>query len=62
VSGGEPGHGGFLFNVAVSLLVAVVVASVFGAVVLALDGGDLRTALSRLRHSAPSRDTGDVTQ
>ena len=62
VSGGEPGHGGFLFNVAVSLLVAVVVAGVFGAVVLALDGGDLRTALSRLRHPAPSRDTGDVTQ
>jgi hypothetical protein len=58
-----PGHaGGFLFNVAVSLLVSVVVAGVFAVLVLALDGGDLRAALSRLRHPAPSRDTGDVTQ
>jgi putative peptidoglycan lipid II flippase len=62
VSGAESGDGGFLFNVAVSLLVAVVVAGVFGAVVLALDGGDLRVALSRLRHPGPSRDTGDVTR
>jgi putative peptidoglycan lipid II flippase len=51
--------GELLFNVAVSLLVAVVVAGVFGAVVLALDGGDLRTALSRLRGPA-ARDPGDV--
>jgi putative peptidoglycan lipid II flippase len=63
VSGAEPGHlGGFLFNVAISLLVTVVVAGVFGAVVLAFDGGDLRAALSRLRTPAPSRDTGDVTR
>jgi putative peptidoglycan lipid II flippase len=63
VSGAEPGHaGGLLFNIAVSLLATVVVAAVFGAVVLALDGGDLRSALSRLRAPAPPRDTGDVTQ
>jgi hypothetical protein len=63
VSGAEPGHtGGLLFNVAVSLLATVVVAGVFGAVVLALDGGDLRSALSRLRAPAPARDAGDVTQ
>jgi len=62
VSGAEPGQaGGFLFNVAVSLLVAVVVTGVFGAVVLALDGGDLRAALARLRTPAPPQDTGDVT-
>jgi putative peptidoglycan lipid II flippase len=60
VSGAASGHSEFLFNVAVSLLAAVVVAGVFGAVVLALDGGDLRAALSRLRHPAPARDTGDV--
>lgn len=52
--------GGFLFNVAVSLLVTVVVAGVFGAVVLALDGGDLRTALSRLRGPSAARDPGDA--
>jgi putative peptidoglycan lipid II flippase len=52
--------GELLFNVAVSLLVAVVVAGVFGAVVLALDGGDLRTALSRLRGPSAARDPGDA--
>jgi len=63
VSGAEPGHaGGILFNVAVSLLAAVVVAGVFGAVVLALDGGDLRAALSRVRAPDAARDAGDVTQ
>ena len=63
VSGAEPGHAeGLLFNVAVSLLATVVVAGVFGAVVLALDGGDLRAALSRLRAPAAGRDAGDVTQ
>jgi putative peptidoglycan lipid II flippase len=63
VSGAEPGHaGGFLFNVGLSLLIAVVVAGVFALVVLRLDGGDLRTALSRLRAPDPARDTGDVTQ
>jgi putative peptidoglycan lipid II flippase len=57
------GHaGGLLFNVAVSLLVTVVVAGVFGALVLALDGGDLRAALSRLRAPAAARDAGDVTR
>jgi hypothetical protein len=40
----------------------VAAAGVFGAVVLAIDGGDLRAALSRLRTSPPSGDTGDVTQ
>ena len=36
-------------NVGLSVLVAVVVTAVFAAVVLRLDGGDVRTALSRLR-------------
>ncbi len=51
VSGAVPGvpAGGFLLNVGLSVLVAVVVTAVFAAVVLRLDGGDLRTALSRLR-------------
>jgi putative peptidoglycan lipid II flippase len=63
VSGAEPGHaGGVLFNVGLSLVIAVVVAGVFALVVLRLDGGDLRAALSRLRAPDPARDTGDVTQ
>lgn len=41
--------GGFLANVGLSVLVAVVVAAVFAAVGLGLDHGDLRTALSSLR-------------
>jgi putative peptidoglycan lipid II flippase len=41
--------GGFLANVGLSVLVAVVVTAVFAAVVLRLDGGDIRGALSRLR-------------
>jgi peptidoglycan biosynthesis protein MviN/MurJ (putative lipid II flippase) len=41
--------GEFLPNVGLSLLVAVVVTGVFAAVVLRLDGGDVRAALSRLR-------------
>ena len=41
--------GGFLANVGLSVLVVVVVTAVFAAVVLRLDGGDLRTALSSLR-------------
>jgi peptidoglycan biosynthesis protein MviN/MurJ (putative lipid II flippase) len=51
VSGAVPGvpAGGFLLNVGLSVLVAVVVTAVFAAVVLRLDGGDVRTALSRLR-------------
>jgi putative peptidoglycan lipid II flippase len=51
ISGAVPAlpGGGFLANVGLSLLVAVVVTAVFAAVVLRLDGGDLRTALSRLR-------------
>lgn len=40
---------GFLLNVADSVLVTVVVAGVFAGVVLRLDGGDIRAALSRLR-------------
>jgi putative peptidoglycan lipid II flippase len=41
--------GELLLNVALSVLVMVVVTAVFAAVVLSLDGGDLRAALSRLR-------------
>jgi putative peptidoglycan lipid II flippase len=41
--------GAFLPNVGLSVLVAVVVTGVFAAVVLRFDGGDVRTALSRLR-------------
>jgi putative peptidoglycan lipid II flippase len=63
VSGAEPGHAaGVLFNVGLSLLVAVVVTGFFALVVLRLDGGDLRAALSRLHPPEPSRDAGDVTQ
>ena len=51
ISGAVPAlpAGGLLANVGLSMLVAVVVAAVFAAVVLRLDGGDLRTALSSLR-------------
>jgi peptidoglycan biosynthesis protein MviN/MurJ (putative lipid II flippase) len=46
----EGGAGtGLLANLAISALVTVVAWGVFGVVVLRLDGGDLRTALSRLR-------------
>jgi putative peptidoglycan lipid II flippase len=38
-----------LVNVGLSVLAAVVVTGVFGLVVLRLDSGDIRTALSRLR-------------
>jgi murein biosynthesis integral membrane protein MurJ len=41
--------GELLPNVGLSVLVATVVAGVFGLVVLRLDGGDARAALSRLR-------------
>jgi murein biosynthesis integral membrane protein MurJ len=41
--------GELLVNVGLSVLVAVVVTGVFGLVVLRLDGGDVRAALSRLR-------------
>jgi len=40
---------GFFLNVATSVLVTLVVAGVFTAVVLRFDGGDLRAALARLR-------------
>jgi putative peptidoglycan lipid II flippase len=43
---------GFPANAGVSVLVTVVVTAVFGAVVISLDGGDLRTALIRLRMTA----------
>ena len=50
VSAAVSGHAaGLLFNAGLSLLVAVVVSGVFAAVVLCLDGGDLRAALSRFR-------------
>jgi len=45
---------GFFPNVGVSVLVSAVVTAVFVAVVINLDGGDLRTALRRLRTRAPS--------
>jgi putative peptidoglycan lipid II flippase len=56
ISGAVPAlpGGGFLANVGLSVLVAVVVTAVFAAVVLRLDGGDLRTALSRLRTRPPA--------
>ena len=40
---------GFFPNLGISVLVTVVVTAVFAAVVINLDGGDLRTALLRLR-------------
>jgi putative peptidoglycan lipid II flippase len=40
---------GFFPNVGVSVLASAVVTAVFVAVVVNLDGGDLRTALGRLR-------------
>jgi putative peptidoglycan lipid II flippase len=46
---------GFFPNVGVSLLVSAVVTAVFGAVVVNLDGGDARAALSRLRGPRLSR-------
>jgi len=46
--------GGLLLNVGLSLLVTVVVAGVFCAIVLRLDGGDLHTAVSRLRRPSPA--------
>ena len=51
ISGAVPAlpAGGFLANVGLSVLVAVVVTAVFAVVVLRLDDGDVRTALSRLR-------------
>ena len=51
ISGAVPAlpAGGLLLNVGLSVLVAVVVTAVFAAVVLRLDGGDVRSALSRLR-------------
>jgi murein biosynthesis integral membrane protein MurJ len=51
VSSGVPSlrAGELLANIGLSVLVAVVVAAAFGLIVLRLDGGDVRTALSRLR-------------
>jgi putative peptidoglycan lipid II flippase len=46
--------GGFLANIGLSVLVAVVVTGVFAALVLRLDGGDVRSALSRLRTRPPA--------
>lgn len=45
--------GEVLANVGLSVLVAVVVTGVFAVVVLRLDSGDIRTALSRLRVRPP---------
>jgi putative peptidoglycan lipid II flippase len=44
---------GLLVNIGLSVLVTAVVAGVFAVVVLGLDGGDLRSALSRLRARPP---------
>jgi peptidoglycan biosynthesis protein MviN/MurJ (putative lipid II flippase) len=46
---GRSDGSGFVLNIVISLLVTLVVAGVFAAVVLRLDSGDLRIALSRLR-------------
>ncbi len=45
---------GFFPNVGVSVLVSAVVTAVFVVVVMNLDGGDLRTALRRLRTRVPA--------
>jgi putative peptidoglycan lipid II flippase len=45
---------GFFPNVGISVLVSGVVSAVFVAVVMNLDGGDLRTALGRLRTNVPA--------
>jgi peptidoglycan biosynthesis protein MviN/MurJ (putative lipid II flippase) len=45
---------GLLANIGLSVLVTAVVTGVFAAVVLGLDGGDLRSALSRLRTRPPA--------
>jgi putative peptidoglycan lipid II flippase len=48
-------HGsGFFANVGISVLVSAVVTVVFAAVVLNVDGGDLRAALGRLRTRVPA--------
>jgi peptidoglycan biosynthesis protein MviN/MurJ (putative lipid II flippase) len=41
--------GAFLLNAGLSVLVTLVVGAVFGLVLVRLDGGDVRTAVSRLR-------------
>jgi putative peptidoglycan lipid II flippase len=45
---------GFFPNVGIAVLATAVVTAVFAAVVINLDGGDLRTALSRLRTRVPA--------
>ena len=45
---------GFLLNIGMSVLVTAVITGVFTVVVLRLDGGDLRSALSRLRSRRPA--------
>jgi putative peptidoglycan lipid II flippase len=45
---------GFFPNVGVSILVSAAVTAVFVAVVMNLDGGDLRTALRRLHTRVPA--------
>jgi putative peptidoglycan lipid II flippase len=45
----SPGNREILVNVGLSVLVAVVVTGVFALIVLRLDSGDIRSALSRLR-------------
>jgi len=47
---------GFFPNVGVSVLVSAVVTGVFVAVVLNVDGGDLRAAITRLRSRVPPVD------
>jgi putative peptidoglycan lipid II flippase len=45
---------GFFPNAGISVLVSAIVTAVFVAVVMNLDGGDLRTALGRLRTRVPA--------
>jgi putative peptidoglycan lipid II flippase len=44
---------GFFPNVGISILVCAVVTGVFAAIVLNVDGGDLRAAVGRLRTRVP---------
>jgi len=53
---------GFLLNIGMSFLVTAVIIGVFAAVVLRLDGGDLRSALSRLRPRSAARLSDEVRQ
>jgi putative peptidoglycan lipid II flippase len=46
---------GFVVNAGISVLVSLVITAVFGGIVMNIDGGDFRAALTRLRPGALSR-------